>query len=85
LAIDAAGNVFGESVDPVWCNSFISTCGVVFKLSPAHGGWDVGALYKIPGDWGPSGGLLLDAAGNIFGMGNGSSETGVSGVFEVNP
>ncbi len=85
LSFDAAGNIFGESVDPVWCNSFISTCGVVFKLSPEHGGWDVGALYKIPGEWGPSGGLLVNTAGDIFGMGDGSSETGVSGVFEITP
>jgi uncharacterized repeat protein (TIGR03803 family) len=85
VSVDANGNVFGETIDPSWCTTFINTCGVVFKLSPASGGWQVSALYQIPNDWAPSGGLVIDTGGNIFGMGDGSSQTGASGVFTITP
>lgn len=84
LSLDAAGNVFGESTAPSWCNSFIISCGVVFKLSSSNGGWQVSALYKL-GFVQPSGGLLLDAVGDIFGIDNGPTETGNSEVFEIIP
>ena len=85
VTLDAAGNVFGETISPSWCDSFISVCGVVYKLSLSSAGWQPSALYQIPGDWNSSGSVVLDAAGNIFGMGNGSSETGISGVFQITP
>jgi len=85
VTLDAAGNVFGETISPSWCNSFISICGVVYKLSWSSAGWQPSALYQIPGDWNAVGSVVLDAAGNIFGMGNGPTETGISGVFEITP
>jgi len=83
VTLDAAGNVFGETISPSWCNSFISLCGVVYKLSLSSAGWQPSALYQIPSDWNSSGSVVLDAAGNIFGMGNGPSETGISGMFQI--
>jgi len=82
VVLDAAGNLFGES-DSAYCNSFISACGVVYKLSNSCGGWRVGIPYRI-GD-NPSGDLLVDAAGHVFGISNGPSEIGNSAVFEVTP
>ena len=85
VTLDTAGDVFGETINPSWCDSFISACGVVYKLSLSSVGWQPSALYQIPGDWSSSGSVVLDAAGHIFGMGNGSSQTGISGVFEITP
>jgi len=81
VVLDAAGNIFGES-DSAYCQSFINFCGAVYELSKS-GGWNASAHYRFGNN--PSGDLLLDAAGNIFGIDNGPSETGNSGVFEITP
>lgn len=82
VVLDAAGNIFGES-DSAYCNSFISACGVAYELSKSSSGWSVSAHYHFGNN--PSGDLLLDAAGHIFGISNGPSETGVSDAFEITP
>ena len=83
VVLGAAGNLFGES-DSGSCSSFISPCGVVYELSHTGNGWSVSASYQL-GQSAPSGDLLLNRAGDIFGIENGPSETGVSGVFEIRP
>jgi uncharacterized repeat protein (TIGR03803 family) len=82
VSLDTSGNVFGESTQPSWCDSFTTTCGVVFELSSQIPSWEVAHTYQL-GYVNGSGGLLLDANSNVFGMYDGSSETGNSGVFEI--
>jgi hypothetical protein len=83
VMLDATGNIYGES-DSSYCSTFISNCGVVYELSNSVSGWGVSASYRL-GQTNPSGYLLLDSAGDIFGIVNGPSETGSSGVFEITP
>lgn len=99
LIFDAAGNLYGTTVygGTGVCNAVAPTgCGVVFELSrTAKGGW----AEKILRDFGngedgpyPGGGLILDAAGNLYGMTTGnrgacghSPSTNCGAVFELMP
>jgi uncharacterized repeat protein (TIGR03803 family) len=73
LVRDAAGNIYGATNLGgdlnVYC--YNPGCGVIFELSPtASGPWKETVLHKFTGgkDGGaPNGGLVLDAAGNIYG------------------
>jgi len=82
VVLDAAGNIFGES-DSAYCNSFIAACGTVYELSNSSSGWNVSAHYRFGNN--PSGTVLLDPSGDIFGISNGPSQTGGSVVFEITP
>jgi uncharacterized repeat protein (TIGR03803 family) len=62
-------------------------CGLVFKLSPSGGGWTETVIYNFQaGNDGyyPEGGLLLDAAGNLYGTSYGGSG-GKGIVYELSP
>jgi len=60
LAFDSAGNLYG------------TTTSAVFKLTPnSSGGWTSKTLHifrGIPDGTNPAGGVVLDAAGNIYGL-----------------
>ncbi len=88
LVLDRAGNIYGTAqagglgqcvTDPQrgWLG-----CGVVFKLAPSGNGWQETTLYSFqPGvDKGvlPVGGVILDAAGNLYGT---TWAPGVEGDF----
>jgi uncharacterized repeat protein (TIGR03803 family) len=91
LTVDAAGNLYGTALGGS------HNLGTVFKLSRAtRGAWKETVLHNFGkgGDGSyPSGGLLMDAAGNLYGTtGYGGVATctsdGVSGcgtVFKVSP
>jgi hypothetical protein len=73
LISDAAGNLYGTTFSG---GSFAgkhcsySGCGTVFELSPSAGGWTETALYAFTGGADgsePAGGLVMDAAGNLYG------------------
>jgi uncharacterized repeat protein (TIGR03803 family) len=63
--------------------------GAVFKLTPWSGGWTYTSLHDFTGGYdgsGPTGNLVFDAAGNLYG----TAESGGSGfdggvVFEITP
>jgi uncharacterized repeat protein (TIGR03803 family) len=83
LVFDAAGNLYGTTEGGGrygW--------GTVFELSPSSdGSWTVNVLYNIPGY--PdlettSGGLILDSAGNLYGVISNSVE-GHGAVFQLTP
>ena len=87
--IDAAGNLYGTMASG---GSFGQ--GTVYELSPAASGWTEKTLHHFTGgdDGGvPYGSLLLDAAGNLYGMasaGGGSTAAcryGCGTVFELSP
>ncbi len=75
------GNLYGSTAEG-------AGAGTVFELSPAvSGGWTEQILYTfISGNSDPTypGGIVLDAAGNIYGISGGG--TGLNGtVFELTP
>jgi uncharacterized repeat protein (TIGR03803 family) len=93
LTIDAAGNLYGATFsegDPT-CTGLSGTgCGTIFSLQPSAGTWILHLLFTFHGTHGPNGaqpfaGVVLDAAGNLYGgtRGGGISQNGV--VFKLTP
>jgi uncharacterized repeat protein (TIGR03803 family) len=91
LVVDLSGNVFGvANMGGNGCA--YPGCGLVFELSPTSGGkWNETVLHQFDGGTDgeyPSGGLISDGAGNLYGTtfsggaGSGSSCYGCGTVFE---
>jgi uncharacterized repeat protein (TIGR03803 family) len=82
--VDSAGNLYGTTVA-----GGDSDFGVVYELSPSSGGWSYRVLHSFSGDYDDGGwsyaGLIMDAAGNLYGaaMGGGTGNSGT--VFELSP
>jgi hypothetical protein len=105
LVFDAAGNLYGTTANGgqgQCTNGFVVGCGIVFKLIPGgNGKWTEKVLYSFKNDGTdgnyPSGGLVFDTAGNLYGvtLGGGSSHSascalngnvlGCGTVFELIP
>ena len=88
LTFDAQGNIYGTAFfgGILSCGDYGYGCGVVFKLTPS--GTET-ILYTFLGGsdgWNPNAGVILDAAGNMYGA-TLSDGTGVSCgvVFKLNP
>ncbi len=90
LAFDPQGNIYGTAsaggIDGANCYS--GGCGVVYKLSHNGGSWTYSRVYAFQGqDDGmvPFGGVILDAAGNLYGTGEagGAYQSGV--VYKLTP
>lgn len=85
LIFDKAGNLYGvTSIDGLYGQ------GVVYELSPGSGGWTQTVLHQFvsmdPGDGeGPSGALIFDKAGNLYGTTVQGGAAGLGTVFEVSP
>jgi len=85
---DGAGNLFGTTAyGGAPCASLGSTgCGTVFELSP-NGTETI--LHSFAGGANdganPSGGLLQDAAGNLYGVAANGGSTGNGVVFKLSP
>lgn len=78
LTFDAAGNLYGATYvggsSQSDCGVYnITGCGTVFKLAPGAGGWIETVLYRFCTDTNcsdganPNGGMILDAAGTLYG------------------
>ncbi len=82
LIFDSAGNLYGVTAGLGY--------GTVFELTPdGQGGWTEQLLHNFMHDFhdgeNPTGGLIMDAAGNLYGTTayGGSDESGT--VFELTP
>jgi uncharacterized repeat protein (TIGR03803 family) len=86
VTFDAAGNLYGTTEDGGEYNA-----GIVFELTPgANGVWSEKILHSFGrgnGGSSPHAGLILDAAGNLYGITidsvDGRDHRGV--VFEITP
>jgi len=80
LLIGKAGNLYGVAQE-----GGANGRGVVFELSPSStGGWSYNVIYTflgVAGDGGPTGSLVMDAAGNLFGTANAYEGE----IFELSP
>lgn len=90
LILDKQGNLYGvaEAGGKAGCGGF--GCGVVFELTPtASGRWKQTVLYAFPGGRAganPYGGLMFDAAGNLYGATlQGGGANGYGMIFELVP
>jgi uncharacterized repeat protein (TIGR03803 family) len=88
LIFDAAGNLYGATGDggDYQCDRFFG-CGTIFKLEPvARGKWRKTILHTFKGPEGAyPGGLIFDAAGNLYGATTGGGAQGYGTVFELSP
>ncbi len=83
VARDSAGNLYGTGFQLGSDNA-----GIVFKLTPSSGGWTYTLLHEFSaGDGGcyPSGNLVLDARGNLYGTAGGCGSYGRGTVWEITP
>src|SRR5579885_3012174 len=72
LTMDSAGNLYGTTLGGgiQTCSYLVTGCGVVFELSPVSGaGWKESVLHFFNNTYGqaPEGGVVFDAAGNLYG------------------
>jgi uncharacterized repeat protein (TIGR03803 family) len=82
LAFDASGNLWGAAA-----GGGASKDGGVFELSPSGGQWKESQLIVFSGllGIGPTGNVLFDGAGNLYGVANRGGKTGDGVVFEITP
>ena len=90
LAMDAAGNLYGTTLQGGHFSKICTQgCGVVFELSPSSGGsWTESVLHAFlgnPDGNDPVGGVVLDAAGNVWGNTSAGGSHGYGTVFELTP
>ncbi len=91
---DASGNLYGTTFAGGPYNNGVYGSGIVFELSPQEDGtWTETALHNFGAatdGWGPTAGLVLDAAGNLYGTtqyggGNTFCPGGCGIVFQLRP
>jgi uncharacterized repeat protein (TIGR03803 family) len=95
LTIDAAGNLFGTTNSGTRCCSNLpkppkrgACCGTVFELTPDNDAWKETVLHNFTGgDDGmtPEGGVVFDAAGNLYGTTAWGGARGEGVAFEIKP
>ena len=71
VVFDHAGNLYGTTSFGGLYNCGDFSCGVVYELSPAGSGWTETVIHSFSGSPDgsvPSGGLIFDAAGNLYGV-----------------
>jgi uncharacterized repeat protein (TIGR03803 family) len=88
LVFDQQGNIYGTTPYGGTGSGCYSNCGVVYELTPSHGGWTESILYRFQGgDDGaqPYAGLIFDSAGNLYGTATyaGADYAGV--VYKLSP
>jgi uncharacterized repeat protein (TIGR03803 family) len=82
LIRDKSGNLYGTTSsggDYTLCEL---GCGIAFKIDPSN---KETILHTFTGglDGSPSGGLVMDSAGNLYGPGFGSGLYGYGNIFEI--
>jgi uncharacterized repeat protein (TIGR03803 family) len=84
LVFDGAGNLYGTTPD-----GGAHSSGVVFELSPTAHGWQYKVIHQFTGGKdgavGSLGLLLLDAAGNLYGVTELGGVNGTGAVYELSP
>jgi uncharacterized repeat protein (TIGR03803 family) len=86
VIFDTAGNLYGVTAYGGSGPCQIG-CGAVYKLTPSGGGWTETVIYNfLGGNDGqlPFGGLIMDAAGNLYGTAFGGS-AGQGIIYELSP
>jgi uncharacterized repeat protein (TIGR03803 family) len=69
VTLDAAGNVYGTTVFGGPATQCDDGCGVVFELSPGATAWTETKLrvFNQSGPFSPSGSVVFDSEGNLYG------------------
>ncbi len=85
LILDQVGNLYGATT-----TGGTGQGGTVFELTPSGEGWIFQTLYPFTGSpgelaGGPTGSLLMDNAGNLYGATAGDGANGFGAVFKLAP
>ena len=86
VTFDSAGNLYGTT--SAWGYGDTGCCGTVFQLVNSGSGWTENTLYQFTdGNDGsiPYGGVIADAAGNLYGTTTTDGANGGGTVFELSP
>src|SRR5262249_27156907 len=80
LAMDADGNLYGTTT-----SGGLFNYGTVFKMLRTDHGWTENLLYSFSqnGGFSPYGGVVLDAAGNIYGTTSFGGDFNAGVVYEL--
>ena len=83
VIFDQAGNLYGTTF-----NGGIANDGTVYQMTPSASGWTESVLYSFQngsdGEF-PYGGVILDAAGNIYGTTAAGGSGGGGTIFMLTP
>jgi len=83
IVFDQQGNLYGTT-----SGGGANGWGAIYRLRPSGAGWSEDLLYSFTNgaDGGaPAAGLILDAAGNLYGATQGGGSGGGGTVFELSP
>lgn len=86
VTFDSAGNLYGTTVfggPPQGCDA---GCGLLFELSPSPKGfWSEKGLrvFDQTGPFYPSGSLVFDSAGDLYGTVQSGGPTGAGGIYKM--
>ena len=87
LVIDSAGNLFGTTMLGANQSACGGGCGTLFKLSrSSNGGWSYTVVHTFGrglDGFHPTGDLILDGVGNLYGTTQGGGANGNGMVFQV--
>ena len=82
MIFDSAGNLYSTTFGGGSLG--VGGLGTVFQLAPSESGWTENILYDFPGSAGnPSGGLIFDQQGNLYGVTTTGGSGGGGTVFEL--
>jgi len=87
LVRDTKGNFYGTTQQGGYSSGSCSNggCGTVFKLTPTGTGTVLFSFVGAPGAFYPTGGLTLDAQGNLYGTTASGGVNGYGTVYQVTP
>ena len=89
LVLDRAGNLYGTTTLGAGLSTCGGGCGTLFKLAPGSSGrWIYTVLHlfgRATDGFHPSGQLILDRAGNVWGTTQAGGSLGAGTVFQIIP
>lgn len=80
VTLDGKGNLYGVSTVGGTANG-----GTLFSLTQQNGQWVPGRLYSFPWNSQPSGNLVADSSGNLYGTTYLGGTNASGSVFQFNP
>lgn len=87
VILDMAGNVYGTTdTGGTGPGCGASACGIVYQLVPSNGGWTENVLLNFAASTSgedPTGTLIMDRSGNLYGTTAGGGPGGNGTIFEL--
>ncbi len=80
LVFDSQGNFYGTTTE-----GGDHIAGTAYEGTRSGDTWNVSTIYSFPANSYPSGGLVLDSAGNLYGTTAGGGDDNMGTVFELTP